>query len=97
VLVFYVGYILDNKNTLCNGCTTSRIILGQMKFSYTRAKVLCDVVPVDACHILLCKPMRFDRRTFHDGFKNTYSFVKDGTKITLTPLRMLTPPKPSKG
>ncbi|XP_059441888.1 uncharacterized protein LOC132174213 [Corylus avellana] len=40
--------------------------------------------------------IQFDRRTFHDGFRNTYSFEKDGTKITLAPLRMLTEPKPSK-
>jgi len=59
-------------------------------------EVLCDV-PMDACHILLRRPRQFDRRTFHDGFKNTYSFEKDGTKITLAPLRMLTAPKPSKG
>jgi hypothetical protein len=26
VLVFYVGYILDDKNTLCNGCYLNRII-----------------------------------------------------------------------
>jgi hypothetical protein len=51
---------------------------------------------MDACHILLGRPWQFDRRTFHDGFKNTYSFEKDGTKITLALLRMLTTPKPSK-
>jgi hypothetical protein len=26
LLVFYVGYILDGKNTLCNGCYLNRII-----------------------------------------------------------------------
>jgi len=26
VLVFYVGYILNDKNTLCNGCYSNRII-----------------------------------------------------------------------
>jgi hypothetical protein len=26
VLVFYVGYILDDKNTLCNGCYLNKII-----------------------------------------------------------------------
>jgi len=26
MLVFYVGYILDDKNTLCNGCNLNRII-----------------------------------------------------------------------
>jgi hypothetical protein len=60
-------------------------------------EVLCDVVPMDACHILLGRPWQYDRRAFHDGFKNTYSFEKNGTKITLAPLRMLHTPKPSKG
>jgi hypothetical protein len=26
LLVFYVGYILDDKNTLCNGCYLNRVI-----------------------------------------------------------------------
>jgi hypothetical protein len=26
MLVFYVGYILDDKNTLCNGCYLNKII-----------------------------------------------------------------------
>jgi hypothetical protein len=60
-------------------------------------EVLCDVVPMDACHILLGRPWQYDKRAFHDGFKNTYSFENDGTKITLAPLRMLHTPKPSKG
>jgi hypothetical protein len=55
-------------------------------------EILCDVVPMDACHILLGRPWQYDKRAFHDGFKNTYSFEKDGTKITLAPLRMLHTP-----
>jgi hypothetical protein len=26
MLVFYVGYILDDKNTLCNGCNLNKMI-----------------------------------------------------------------------
>jgi hypothetical protein len=26
LLVFYVGYILDDKNTLCNGCILNKMI-----------------------------------------------------------------------
>ena len=44
----------------------------------------CDVVPMDACHVLLGRPWLFDRRVMHDGYKNTYSFSKDGKKIVLT-------------
>ncbi|XP_042415186.1 uncharacterized protein LOC122004349 [Zingiber officinale] len=49
-------------------------------------EVLCDVVPMQASHLLLGRPWQFDRRTTHDGYKNHYSFSKDGRNITLTPL-----------
>jgi len=45
--------------------------------------VLCDVVPLSACHILLGRPWQFDRHVVHDGFKNTYFFVIDKEKIVL--------------
>ncbi|GKB83406.1 gag-pol polyprotein [Tanacetum coccineum] len=48
-------------------------------------EVWCDVVPMDACHVLLGRPWQFDRKTKHDGFKNTYTFEKDGTIIILGP------------
>lgn len=48
-------------------------------------EVWCDVVPMDACHVLLGRPWQFDRKTKHDGFKNTYTFEKDGTTIVLGP------------
>ena len=46
----------------------------------------CDVIPMDACHILLGRPWLYDRRVMHNGYLNTYSFTKDGKKITLAPL-----------
>ncbi|XP_042016278.1 uncharacterized protein LOC121764299 [Salvia splendens] len=48
-------------------------------------EVWCDVIPMDACHILLGRPWQFDRKVKHDGFKNTYTFKKDGATITLCP------------
>ncbi|XP_061375399.1 uncharacterized protein LOC133317549 [Gastrolobium bilobum] len=45
----------------------------------------CDVIPMDACHILLGRPWQFDRKTRHAGFKNTYNFKKDKLTITLGP------------
>ncbi|XP_038713432.1 uncharacterized protein LOC120007302 [Tripterygium wilfordii] len=50
--------------------------------------VWCDVVPMDACHILLGRPWQYDRKVSHDGFRNTYSFSKDGRKIVLAPMKM---------
>ncbi|GKB11401.1 putative reverse transcriptase domain-containing protein [Tanacetum coccineum] len=58
-----------------------------VKFSIGRKysdAVWCDVVPMDACHVLLGRPWQFDRKTKHDGFKNTYTFEKDNTTIVLS-------------
>ena len=49
-------------------------------------EVWCDVLPMDACHVILGRPWIFDRRVVHDGFENTYSFKHKGRKVTLTPL-----------
>ena len=46
----------------------------------------CDIIPMDACHLLLGRPWLFDRKVMHDGHLNTYTFHKDGKKITLAPL-----------
>ncbi|XP_071714018.1 uncharacterized protein [Rutidosis leptorrhynchoides] len=49
-------------------------------------KVWCEVIPMDACHLLLGRPWQFARKTKHDGYRNTYNFIKDGVNITLAPL-----------
>lgn len=48
-------------------------------------EIWCEVLPMDACHILLGRPWQYDRRAKQDGFRNTYSFKKDGLHITLAP------------
>ncbi|XP_020871957.1 uncharacterized protein LOC110225923, partial [Arabidopsis lyrata subsp. lyrata] len=47
--------------------------------------VSCDVVPMDACHLLLGRPWQFDRDTTHKGRNNTYSFTFGGRNVTLVP------------
>ncbi|GKA79380.1 reverse transcriptase domain-containing protein [Tanacetum coccineum] len=49
-------------------------------------EIWCEVIPMDACHLLLGRPWLYDRRAKHDGFRNTYSFKKDGLHVTLAPL-----------
>jgi len=46
----------------------------------------CDIIPLDACHLLLGRPWLFDQKVMDDGHSNTYNFHKDGKKITLAPL-----------
>ena len=49
-------------------------------------EVLCDVVPMQAGHLLLGRPWQFDRKVQHDGFTNKYSFVHNERTVTLVPL-----------
>ena len=51
----------------------------------------CDIIPMDTCHLLLGRPWLFDRKVIHDGYLNTYTFSKDGKKITLAPKPISTP------
>ncbi|KAG9454330.1 hypothetical protein H6P81_007234 [Aristolochia fimbriata] len=46
-------------------------------------EVVCDVVPMQASHLLLGRPWQFDRRVLHDRYKNRYSFELHGQKFTL--------------
>ena len=46
----------------------------------------CDVIQMDAYHILLGLPWMLDRKVMHNGFLKTYSSCKGGRKITLVPL-----------
>eukprot|EP00253_Pinus_taeda_P005411 PITA_05411 len=50
-------------------------------------KILCDVMPMDVCHLLLGRPWQFDRSAVHDEKTNCYKFVKDGIKHTLVPIK----------
>lgn len=43
-------------------------------------KILCDVLPMDVCHLLLGRPWQFDRH-------HSYEIEKDGISFTLTPLK----------
>eukprot|EP00253_Pinus_taeda_P031257 PITA_31257 len=49
--------------------------------------VVCDIMPMDVCHILLGRPWQYDRKVTHDGKANCYKFVEDGIKHTLVPIR----------
>ncbi|XP_021744059.1 uncharacterized protein LOC110710103 [Chenopodium quinoa] len=60
---------------------------------------LCDVVSMDACHILLGRPWQTDRKSQHDGYHNTYTITHQGKQKKLHPLpppRLSQNPKQSK-
>jgi hypothetical protein len=49
-------------------------------------EMLCDVIPMHACHLLLGRPWQYDQRVTHDGFTKKYSFTLKRQPITLVPL-----------
>jgi hypothetical protein len=46
----------------------------------------CDVVPMQACFLLLGRPWEFDTDVVHHGRANKYTLVQKGKKIILLPL-----------
>jgi hypothetical protein len=50
-------------------------------------KILCDVIPMDVCHVLLVRPWQYDRNVIHDGRMNTYTLEKNGRTHMLLPIK----------
>ena len=59
-------------------------------------QVWYDVVTMDACHLLLGRPRKYDRWVTHDEHTNTYSFNFDNTKIVLLPSKDVGKSKPTR-
>ena len=49
-------------------------------------EALCDIMPMDCCHILLGRPWQYDRYVAHDGRLNEYTLRVSGKKQILLPL-----------
>jgi hypothetical protein len=50
-------------------------------------EILCDVIPMDVCHILLGRRWKYDRNVVHDGRMNTYTLEKDGRTHRFLPIK----------
>jgi hypothetical protein len=48
----------------------------------------CDVIPMQACHVLLGRSWLYDRRVLYDGFANMYTFLHKDKKKVLKPMRV---------
>ena len=78
-------YKLQSLND-CGEVKVNKQVLVSFSIGRYRDKVLYDVVPMHAGHILLGRSCQYDRKLMHDGFRNRYNFVKDGKSVTLVPL-----------
>jgi hypothetical protein len=61
--------------------------LVKFKIGNYHDEILCDVIPMDVCHILLGRPWKYDRNVVHDGRMNTYTLEKDGRTHRLLPIK----------
>jgi hypothetical protein len=61
--------------------------LVEFKIGGYKDEILCDVIPMDVCHLLLGRPWKYDRNVVHDGRKNTYTLEKNGRTHMLLPIK----------
>ena len=61
-------------------------VLVSFRIGKYKDKVLCDVVLIQAAHILLGQPWQYDRKVKHDSFTNKYSFMHNNRNTMLVPL-----------
>jgi hypothetical protein len=61
--------------------------LVEFKMGEYQDKILCDVIPMDVCHVLLGRPWQYDKNVVHDGRMNTYTLEKDEKTHTLLPIK----------
>nr|KAJ0203488.1 hypothetical protein LSAT_V11C500244810 [Lactuca sativa] len=78
----YVLHWLDDGSKIK---VTKHVRVGLTIGSY-EDEVLCDVIPMDACHILLGHPWQFDRDVLHRGRSNEYELKHNNKKIVLKPM-----------
>ena len=48
----------------------------------------CDVVPMQACSLLLGRPWQFDKNSVQHGRNNQYTLVHKDSHITLLPMTL---------
>ncbi|XP_059067896.1 uncharacterized protein LOC131858615 [Cryptomeria japonica] len=58
----------------------------EFKIGEYHDQVLCEIVDMDACHLLLGRPWQHDTNSQHDGKKNVIYLTKNGEMFTMTPL-----------
>ena len=72
---YRIAWVKDDHKVL-----VSEQCLVKFKIGSYHDEVLCDIIPMDVCHLLLGRPWQFDRNAVHDGHANTYTLTKDGVR-----------------
>jgi hypothetical protein len=66
---------------------TETLVTERCRFTFSIGKhyldfIFCDVVEMDACHLILGRPWQFDVDAQQQGRANVYTIFWDGWKIT---------------
>ncbi|XP_074298776.1 uncharacterized protein LOC141629708 [Silene latifolia] len=69
-----------------NGILVKKQALVSLQLGPYEDKVLCDVISMNACHILQGRLWQYDRKVVHDGRSNVYFVTKGKAKYHLKPL-----------
>lgn len=78
---YHISWIKDEHTLL-----VSEQCYVNLKIGKYYDKVLCDIMPMDCCHILLGRPWQYDRHAIYDGRLHKYTIMVDGRKQILLPL-----------
>lgn len=70
----------------CGKLKVTRIVRVHFSIGSYHDYADCDVVPMQACSLLLCRPWQYDRDTMHHGRTNKYTLISKGKKITSLPM-----------
>ncbi|XP_060210616.1 uncharacterized protein LOC132637560 [Lycium barbarum] len=70
----------------CGELRVTKQVLVKFNIGAYQDEVKCDVVPMQACHLLLGRPWQYDRAAIHDGQANTYAVQSEGKSLILKPL-----------
>jgi len=61
---YQIAWIQDDHKVLVSEQCLVKFNIGSF-----HDEVLCDIMPMDVCHILLGRPWQYDRKAIHDGRK----------------------------
>lgn len=79
---YKLGWIQEGSSVMVMEICRVPISIGK---SY-QDTVTCEVIDMDACHILLGRPWQFDVDATHYGRQNTYNFLWKNKKILIPPV-----------
>lgn len=78
---YLIGWVKQGPTVQVNAICRVPIYIGK----YYKDDVVCDVIDMDASHVLLGRPWQYDVDVTYRGRDNIYSFTWEGHKIAIVP------------